>query len=158
MRLVLRKYSDALFKAGYSGAYHFPWVAPLAVLSRPLNNDELKLFAFSLGEAAGSGKINAGEGAWTAFPPDSGQVLFGPRLDLAIPPDAPGVQKAVGFFSPPVIGACLMPAAVDIVSPPPRLSFRAAAVANMFWQPLDAAGYRWKIGNLRWLPAVRKRA
>jgi len=39
--------------------------------------------------------------------------------------------------------------------PIPHLSFRAAAVANMFWQPVETNGemsFKWKIGNLSWLP------
>jgi hypothetical protein len=174
IRLVLRNYSAALFRAGFDGAYNFPWVAPLAVLSRPLNAEELKRCARSIREAAGNGKINAGQASYTAFPV-LGQnqedcVLYGPRLDISIPRDIGLAQKAADFFSPPVIGACLLPADggknANIPSPP-ELSFRAAAVANMYWRTLPpydgtqqggAAGYKWKIGKLRWLAPVKKKA
>ena len=166
---MLRKYSGALFGEGVTGAYHFPWAAPLAALSRPLDSVELKHCARTLREAAGDGKINAVEACFTAFPPESGAALFGPRLEIAVPKDIGG-EKAVGLFSPTVIGACLFDSAGNAavaagagaasLPAPPKLSFRAAAVANMFWRPLKtdgtASGYKWKIGPLCWLPPVRK--
>ena len=167
IRLVLRKYSDTLFKAGLAGAYHFPWVAPLAAISRPLNAEELKHCARSIREAVG-GKILAHEAAAAAFPADKdGTLLFGPRLDLSITPNtlfgSESAVKTTGVFSPPVIGSCLLSAGKDEVSAlphPPPLSFRAAAVANMLWRPLRSGGsvigYKWKIGNLIWLAPVRK--
>jgi len=161
VRLLLRKYSDTLFKAGFDGAYQFPYLAPLAALSRPLNSDDLKQFALSLGQAAG-GKIIAAEGARTAFPPDSEKALFGLRLDIDIAKNTPENQKVLYYFTPPVIGACLLSSNdTTALLPPPELSFRAAAVANMYWKPIRAGaaviGYKWKIGNLRWLPAIKKK-
>jgi len=162
VRLLLRKYSDTLFKTGFDGAYQFPYLAPLAALSRPLNNDELKKFALSLGQTIG-GKINAAEGARTAFPSsDSGTALFGLRLNIDIAKNAPENQKVIYFFTPPVIGACLLSSGdTAALPPPPELSFRAAAVANMYWKPIRAGaaviGYKWKIGNLHWLPAEKKK-
>ena len=163
-RLVLRNYSDALFRAGVTGAYHFPWAAPLAALSRPLDTEELKCCARALREAAGGRKICAGEASLTTFPAESDTLLFGPRLDITIPLNAlgGGASKVSGVFSQPVLGSCLLSAdEVQTQSlPPPKLSFRAAAVANMFWRPLQAGGivigYKWKIGKLCWLPAVGK--
>jgi hypothetical protein len=173
IRLVLRNYSAELFRAGFDGAYDFPWVAPLAALSRPLNAEELKRCACSIRDAAGNGKINAGQASYTAFPMSEHQeacVPYGPRLDISIPQDIELAAKTTGLFSPPVIGACLLPADgsenANIPSPP-ELSFRAAAVANMYWRTLrqydgtqqgGAAGYKWKIGKLHWLAPVKKKA
>lgn len=158
-RLMMRKYSDALFKAGFSGAYCFPWVTPLAAASRPLTADELKNCARALRDAslASGGKITAGEISAVSF---HGEALFGPRLDIS--PNAFDCKKIASIFSPLVIGACLMPDATTL-PPPPKLSFRAAAVANMQWRPVQTEndsrviGYKWKIGKLCWLPAVRKK-
>jgi hypothetical protein len=148
-RLVLRRYSESLFRQGYGGAYHFPWTAPLAELSSPLTPGELKDCARAARAAAGSEKIRAAEAASVPFAAGgNGVSLFGARLDLAIPPAAFG-SKAVSVFSPPVIGACLLENGP--LPSPPELSFRAAAVANMFWQPAHN-GYKWKIGKLFWLP------
>jgi len=153
IRLVLRKYSDTLFKAGFAGAYHFPWVSPLAALSRPFNTEELKNCAVKIRENAGS-KITAHEGAAIVFPAGESTLLFGPRLDFAL--GGSENAKITSIFSPPVIGTCLLSAGEDASLPPvPKLSFRAAAVANMFWHPLRSdgsiIGYRWKIGKLIWL-------
>ncbi|MDR0302131.1 MAG: hypothetical protein LBI04_07470 [Treponema sp.] len=165
-RRVLRNYSTGLLKAGLAGAYAFPWVAPLAALSHPLDAEELKNIARALRKAACGGKFIA-EGADTSAISTAQEkiILFGPRLDFTIPPD---ILAGLGcdFFSPPIIGACLLSAAEsrNNLPCPPKLSFTAAAVANMSWQPVNfsgegaqagAYGYKWKIGKLCWLPSVK---
>jgi len=160
VRLVLRNYSSLLFKAGVEGAYHFPWVAPLAALSKPFSVDELKIYARFLREAVGEGKINAVDAASVAaFSGAEETALFGPRIDIGISQYSfEGSEKVTEFFSPNIIGACLLSAKEDAsaLPSPPQLSFRAAAVANMYLRTVrtDAAviGYKWKIGNLCWLP------
>ena len=179
VRLVLRKYSDSLFKNGFHGAYSFPWAAPLAALSHPLSEDELKYCARTLREAVinqnlsdeaaetqreGRGIFYADESSFTAF--GDGLALFGPCLS-GFPPPNSGIYggitgKVTSFFSPPVIGTCLLPKGLpkgDCHSISPQISFRAAAVANMFWRVNDQGGSfysKWKIGKLHWLPAVKK--
>jgi hypothetical protein len=158
-RLVLRNYSTALFKTGITGA--FPWVAPLAVLSRPLNKQELKNIAQGFRKSAHEGKFNA-EGAYTTpFPPEEkNNFLFGPRLELTTPP---GFLSGIGDpFSQAVIGACLLSGNENekALPCPPKLSFSAAALANMSWQTVnlsaqgapEAVGYKWEIDKLCWLP------
>lgn len=162
-RLVLRNYSAALLKAGFTGAYSFPWVAPLAELSRPLNAQELKNIAHMFRKSAIDGKFNA-EGIYNiSFPLGENKIsLSGPRLDFTIPPDllAGGIGN---IFSQAIIGACLLSDGQNenALPCPPALYFSAAAVANMFWQPVRlssqdaqhyAFGYKWKIGKLSWLP------
>jgi len=166
-RLILRKYSDTLFKAGFTGAYHFPWVSPLAAISRPFNTEELKHCARAIREAAGS-KILAHEAAAAAFPSaEDDTLLFGPRLEPDITQDAlrgsESSSKIISIFSPPVIGSYLLSAGEGEVSAlphPPKLSFRAAAVANMLMSTVRSGGtvigYKWKIGKLIWLAPVRK--
>ncbi|MDR2258594.1 MAG: hypothetical protein LBE14_05540 [Treponema sp.] len=108
-----------------------------------------------------------------------GPAVYGPGLD-------PGgfeqalreiaASKAAGWFSPPVLGAAIvdaggpetgMPPDTAFPAPfraplpePPALSFRAAALANMLFIPLDAGdrarSFEWCIGPLRWLPPVKK--
>jgi hypothetical protein len=205
-RLVLRKYSDSLFKSGFPGAYSFPWVVPLAAISRSLSEDELKHCARALREAAlflEKGKISAPETSCISINMNkeldanvelstndelsanmksgvhnnSEGILFGPCLDLSLPPNAfneSAAKKIIALFSPLVIGSCLLPTdKVDTAAlpPAPQISFRAAAVANMKWRSLQITarsygvarpdsgiGYKWKIGKLCWLPAVRKKA
>ncbi|MDR0622819.1 MAG: hypothetical protein LBG10_00115 [Treponema sp.] len=103
-------------------------------------------------------------------------AVYGPRLE-------PGgfeqalreiaASKAAYWFSPPVLGAALAEAPgpetgtpPEAASPgplpgPPVLSFRAAALANMLFIPLEAGdracSFEWDIGPLRWLPPVKKR-
>jgi hypothetical protein len=155
-RLVLRNYSATLFRAGYTGAYHFPWAAPLAALARPFTKEELKDCARTLRESTGKDGFSAAEPGVLEFPFGS-SALFGPRLDLTIEnTGSPEKTKVIRFFSPTVIGSCLLPAAESRpphLCPPP-LSFRAAAVANMYFRPmaLGLTGCKWKIGNLVWLP------
>jgi len=165
-RLVLRDYSAALLNEGLSGAYSFPWAAPLAVLSRPLNTQELKNIAHTFRKNAIDGKFNA-EGAYSVpFPTgEKNSFLFGPRVDISIPPD---LLNGVGsIISPVVIGACLLSGGQNEndLPCPPELSFSAAALANMIWRPVNltaknaqknAFGYKWKMGKLLWLPKADK--
>ena len=177
-RLLLRKWSDSLFKAGFFGAYHFPWVAPLARLCRPFNTEELKHCARIIRQETlryNNGKINASEALRMAFPvderPQSNELsLFGPCLNLTFPANAlmPSAQdKIIKHFSSPLIGACVLQPAEDIPESKtmpqlPQISFRAAAVANMNWYidppPYTPASFsgRWKIGKPSWLASVRK--
>ena len=157
-RLVLRNYSASLFGAGFPGAFCFPWAAPLAALSRALDDAELKNCSRVLREALGS-KIRAAKAAVCAF---GNETLFGPRIEIDNLPDALAniAGKATEIFPFPVIGTCLLHAdeAENAALPaPPELSFRAAAVANLYWKREDEGGAfcaRWKIGNLRWLPKI----
>jgi hypothetical protein len=163
VQFILRKHSESLFRAGFNGAYSFLWVAPLAVLSRSLSDEELKHCARAIREAsyACGGKINTVESYAATL--DDGLLLFGPRLDIALPEGAFGADsKITHVFSPIVIGASLFtPDGYDATTTPPspQVSFRAAAVANMIWassgSPDPAGGEfccKWKIGKLCWLP------
>jgi hypothetical protein len=162
-RLVLKNYSKALLKKGFTGAYCFPWVVPLAPLSRPLNPQELKNIAYMFRKSAINGKFNT-EGVKTIpFPlGENNGFLYGPRLDLSLPPDF-SIDEISHLHTTTVIGACLLQddKNTDALPCPPNLSFSAAAVANMVWQSVsitaqdtksDAFGYKWKIGKLFWLP------
>ncbi|MCL2243528.1 MAG: hypothetical protein FWC03_03560 [Treponema sp.] len=178
-RVLAGKYSDALIKAGLTGVYKFPCVAPAAVLPRPLCDDELKKIAFSLREDMGMGKFSVTKTSDVKFSAGTEEMtLFGPSLDHGLSTsmltnDAVKIKK---ILSPLVIGAYLLPAShpdyskvlaensgqrLSSVMPNcDRLEFRAAAVANMFWRPFekgDKKGFKWKIGKLFWLPAKRSR-
>ena len=158
IRLVLRKYSADLFGENFPGAYLFPQVAPVFALSQPLTNDELKNCARSLRGTCE--KIHAKEAVTIAF--QDGFALFGPQLDFSpcVFSDSCGFsQKVTGIFSNAILGACLLPAAngkIPALSPP-QMSFRAAAVANLYWHFNDQGGSfysKWKIGKLHWLPKI----
>ena len=179
-RLLLRKWSGALFAAGLAGGWSFPWAAPLACLSSPLSAGELKHCAQVLREqslAGGNGgKITTGPAALAAFPAGSpcGGAVFGPVLELAVPGEAFAANaagKITHRFSPPVLGAALVCGSAGetrAVPPPPALSFRAAALAQMICRPLFTGNgadgvlpdwgcsLEWKIGKLYWLPPVKR--
>ena len=162
-RLVLHKYSKTLLKTGFTGAYRFPWVAPLAALSHPLNPQELKNIACVFRKSAINGKFIAEETETIPFPlGEKDGFLYGPRLDLSLPPDF-SKNKISHFYTKTVIGACFLQDEKTRDAPPcpPKLTFSAAAVANMVWQPVSisaedtksvAFGYKWRIGKLFWLP------
>jgi hypothetical protein len=159
-RLELRRYSETLFCTGYTGAYSFPWVVPLAALLQPLSGDELKHCARAIREASQNEKIEAVQAA--LLPLDGEKTLFGPRLNIDINLDMfeNAAQKIKNIFSPPVIGACFISANVDtsVLPPPPNLSFRAAAIANMYRQSYETGGAwncSWQIGRLAWLPKTK---
>ena len=184
-RLVLRKWSGCLFREGFCGAYSFPWVAPLALLSRPFGAAELARCARAIREetlCVNGGKIT---GINTSHPSTSpGTIgrceiakaaLFGPCLDFCLPSGAfseSAREKIDHLFLPAIIGACLLRpddnSPIDAALPPPRISFRAAALANMSWRSLQGSSaasgavggtsgyFNWKIGKLCWLPPVTR--
>jgi len=182
-RIILRKYSDKLLTEGISGVYTFPLAAPLAALSEPLSADELKQAARSLRENNGLHKFNLTYFTSAAFPAGNGEIdLFGPYLNINTHEIVAGsaAKKIIKLFTPVVIGTFLIPkdnkeqARVGTAEPLARgsysrssrqnssaeislscISFRAAAVANMHWQPgqlNNEKGFKWKIDRLTWLP------
>jgi len=189
IRVELRKHSDLLIKNGLTGVYPFPFVVPLTALSRPLNTDELKHIAHLLRHTTQGSKIIAAESSVTIFPSGTENTeLYGPKLDINIPANifSDVSQKITSFLLPPVLGSFLIipsfnnqdkkaelheqskvfarkppcPSVPSVVINNLQLSFRAAAVANMYWFPFQTdgeTGFKWKIGKLSWLPAVKKK-
>ena len=163
-RAEIKKKSESLLKAGLTGLYNFPWVAPLVSLSHSLNPCELKNFARSLRESMDKNKMYIRGTSVTMF--DTGTVklpLYGHRLELFNNNFSFFTsEKIKSFLSPLIIGSFLSPAdqRIDNLSskidiPLINLSFRAAAVANMYWKTLQINGeiiYKWKICKLFWLP------
>jgi hypothetical protein len=160
VRGELRKYVDLMLKAELTDVYSFPHITPLASLSRALNMEELKQIAHSLRKNIGSNKILTDGDAVADFPGNEKELsLNGPRLNITIPKNVfeCGIKKINALFSPLVIGCFLTKENKKLALEIPRekLAFRAAAIANMYWQPLRLDGeicYKWKIGKLCWLP------
>jgi hypothetical protein len=167
---LLRGYSRLLFRAGVIGAFSFPAVAPLALVSRPCTGEELMEVARALRQASLAGE-RGGKftgGAPTAVPfPDiaeglSGLSVFGPVLDPTLSDPALPDMALPGLVYPfPALILCTaLVAGGNYPLPPGAFSFRAAAVANMVLRPLDISGkdvysFEWRIGRLRWLPGIR---
>jgi hypothetical protein len=168
-----------LFAAGCPGAWSFPGLAPLALVSRPFGKAELGALASAIRYTSmvdgREGKIRPGKTRMLECPGLPG--ILGPLLDLP-PPVLP--PEGVLFPFPALILAAALAdpgdieterKAADIISRMEPFSFSAAAVANMILEPLvpgDAdplapcepepeKGYsfRWKIGEPRWLPALK---
>ena len=178
VRVLLRKHGELLLKDGLTGVYLFPWAAPIAELSEMFNADELKYTAQSLRNITNGEKFSVTEAETASFPSEKEKmILLGHGLDLKITEKVfgEGIKKIKNIFTPLIIGSLLIPESdkqqsrasqtEDLISlcekfssraaPREKLSFRAAAVANMHWKPFkngDEAGYRWKIGKLFWLP------
>ena len=168
VRVPLRAWSASLFAAGLPGAWSFPWVTPLALMRRPLSPHELKGLAHALRK-----HVNLCGGTFIAGPPAPAAIsaetsVFGPVLQIDLPDSLfePVIDAVLNRISPLVIGAALIPIPhssflIPHFPPPPEISFRAAALANMSFRPLpqgaDAGGtacysFEWKIGALHWLP------
>jgi hypothetical protein len=174
-RGALRDWSERLFASGCLGAWSFPWAAPLALLSAPLSGEELKLSAAALREETlargGDGTFRAGGTAGADFPATragglSQRSIFGLRFDPALDPgvslfSGSAAEKILFRFSPLLLGCGILREGEALPPiPPPSLSFRAAALANMSFRPLSggcaAYSFTWSIGKLRWLPRPRK--
>jgi hypothetical protein len=161
-RKILRAYSGELFAGGFTGAWAFPWAAPLALLSRPLEDAELSTLARTLREKnLAHGKFKAGSPARLPLPDFPGAELWGPELDLGLRGEdfGPSAASALSLvFHRPLL-ACTVLYPEDPTPPlPPPLSFSAAAVANLVYRPLEdgAPSFAWEIGELHWLPAIRR--
>jgi hypothetical protein len=196
-RRLLQAWSGKLFAAGLSGAWSFPWAAPLGIISRFLTGEELtglahKLRGISLAEDKG-GKIKTGPPVDIPFPDLAGVYadlsLFGPALDLRLPQPlftgsaATALVHAFSYAEEnlglqpwqnvPVLASAIvkrtsasgegprdnLPSPPNL-PPPPAISFRAAAVANMIFRPITGGAvpsFEWQIGELHWLPAIARK-
>ncbi|GHV02783.1 hypothetical protein FACS189485_04270 [Spirochaetia bacterium] len=180
-RNLLRAWSARLFAAGLCGAWSFPWAAPLGIISRFLTQDELNDLAHALRDEGladgGDGKMRTGAAAVLPFPADgisaagadiAGQsegahaAFFGPTLDLRLPEPLFAGSAAgalIRGFSRPVLASALVCRIPPDLPPPPAISFRAAAAANMIYRALPvgsgAYSFEWQIGELHWLPSVK---
>ena len=184
-RLEFQKWSAALFSAGMSDAYSFPCVAPIAALSEPLSHEELKTCALALRKLISNGndskphdgKLHTEEAARLDL--QNTDVLFGLKLNLNINDnffnDCYGEKSRSNIFlhvfSPVLIGVCIKQTVCqkpgsDPDNPQlffeknndtlPRISFRAAALANMSIRAIDGfspGSYEWIIKKPCWLPS-----
>jgi len=161
IRKTLRAWSASLFSGGMSGAWSFPWVMPIAALNRPLSGEELKNRALILRRTIGlsGGKCTTGPSAIAAL--SDNVSAFGPTVNIVLSDsffafEDNAVERRI---SPFVIGAALCQAEAAPDVNPPHLSFRAAALANIYFRPLlshngayNEFSFEWEIGKLHWLP------
>jgi hypothetical protein len=167
VRLPLRTWSAELFSAGVPGAWSFPWVVPLAQISRPLSPKELQTLARALRSRINreGGILTAGPPLKSGLPPEfNGESIpvFGPSLPITLSDDffEPVAGAVTRRITPMVLGAALLHNPLPAALPePPHISFRAAALANMHcgFLPLGGGGkdgysFKWKMGTLHWLP------
>lgn len=180
IRRLYRNWSGELFALGFPGAWSFPWAAPLAQLSSPLDSAELKKLAVLIRDESlksdSPGTITPLAPALVPFPdvpsPDNSSCpermsLFGPALNIDIPELAVSAirNKALRWFFPIALGAMLVPeneAAYipsEAISLAPRQNFKACALANMRMRigPENVYSAKWKIGTLYWLPKVERK-
>jgi hypothetical protein len=183
---IVEKFRQQLFAIGLDGAFSFPAAAPLALLSRPLLETELKTAAAELRTLLGERKIilsapygesppgkSVPELSFRPLfvPPPAGSSeglsFFGPCLDMPLPalPESAVLARWEKPALAPVIlgrgGAELVRGLADKLPSPPELSFRAAALANLAVYPAGngEAGYSyaWELGRLYWLPNPNRR-
>ena len=163
-----------LFAVGVEGAFSFPAAAPLALLNRPLGPSELTSAAAELRELLGGKKIVVGGqgicGGWAGAEVTGAVRFYGPVLELpsvAFPPDA-----VVQSWEKPILAPAILASggSVPPEMPPPAVSFRAAALANLAMKPVSAGAgaekpgskgiscfeerysFTWTMGPLFWLP------
>jgi hypothetical protein len=163
---IPEEYRRDLFASGFAGAFSFPAAAPLALVSRPFNREELKALAGDLRELSlkegTDGKFRAA-GAGKADCPRGGIRFFGPLL-APWKEDIPSLGGGKVLYRFPALCLCaaLLGPAEDpsAAPPPPELSFRAAMTANLAVRPLSqgekGCSFAWKTGRPLWLPAYRK--
>ena len=171
----LDDYRTRLFAGGFPGAYSFPAAAPLALVSSPLNREELGELARNIRRPGNGtdGKIHCSGTTLIGFP---GKFSFlGLCLDLLLNESLfPQTAKDKILHIPlsPVLCAAIVnsgflsaetncPGENPILKEAPELSFRAASLANLAIRPLAGGeadySFEWKIGPPVWLPKYVKR-
>jgi hypothetical protein len=171
-RRELEAWSAKLFAGGFEGAWSFPHVCPLAILSRPFSRDERKETARRFREIVPAGdKFHSGPVEVLNLA--EGLNIFGPEMtsDLSDSPEKmkdalnmkPGAGKILRIVPRFILGCGLAGKEffTDGKAIPglPSLHFRAAALANMRVEPLEGEfSFRWEIGELSWLPSPQRSA
>ena len=180
-RLLLEDYRRKLFAAGFNGAYAFPTVAPLALVKKPFEKDELKALAKEIRQISllNDGKISTGELSSLQAEIFNGASFFGPLLDLPsldkIPWDIiPGfINDKVLFTFPGVVlcaaalnvrDVCVGSWLENVKSLLPDFqpfSFRAAMVTNLIIRPLKTGAepfsFKWRLEEGCWLPKYERK-
>jgi hypothetical protein len=173
---LLWEYRRQLFAAGFEGAYSFPGVAPVAVVSQAFTKGELQGVARTLRalsvQGGRGGKIAIQDLGSLTYSPSSPSgeslytlTMFGPFLDVPSPEFS---HPRVRYRFPRLLlvaGLIKTEAAERLMQEAlPQSSawfFRAGMVANMLFRPLSsgAPGYsfEWHIGTPVWLPSYRAR-
>lgn len=171
-RRKLEAWSAKLFAKGFEGAWSFPHVCPLAILSRPFSRDERKEAAQRFREIVSAGdKFHSGPVEVLNLA--EGLSVFGPALSSDISDSTekmkdalnmnPGAGKILRIAPRFILGCGLAGKEYFIAGTAipglPSLRFRAAALANMCIDPLEGElSFRWEIGELSWLPSPKRSA
>ncbi|MDR1446300.1 MAG: hypothetical protein LBI90_05320 [Treponema sp.] len=168
-RRELEVWSAKLFAGGFDGAWSFPHVCPLAILSRPFSRDERKEAARRFREIVCAGdKFHSGPVEVLNLA--DGLSVFGPEMTLDLSEDLKKMKDALNINSgagkilriaPRFVLGCGLAGKEDSIAGKaipglPSLHFRTAALANMSLDPLEGEfSFRWEIGELSWLPSAR---
>jgi hypothetical protein len=176
-RSELQKYGES---SDLTDVYSFPCVTPLAALFHPLGMEELKNYAKKLRKSLGTEKIQIFENSAAVFPAaNESLTLIGPKITINTDfllhknEDAKEIYASASahsssiknIFDTLVIGTWLAHGSLEQQTqlcsklnsnlPSGKLSFRAAAIANMYWRSViknNEIAYKWKIEKLCWLP------
>ena len=153
-RAEVQKHAGSLLKTGIKDVYPFPCVAPLAALDKLMDPDELKQYAHMLRKAADKNKFRVSE--ITASPlrvNNKNMELYGLKFDNFI-------TAVIGLFLLPENKKQNITASKMNALPGLNLTFRAAAVANMFWKSFtehEEIYFKWQIDKLFWLPKTNNK-
>ena len=171
--ILIEKYRKNLFKAGYTGAFSFPPVVPLACISSYFTRAELKQAALKIRSLslANNGMISS-KGINNG---DTGKI-FGLLMDLPWEEEVFLENNKILYKHSQLILCCAYSGKGDFphktgifpdlsskreVFSYPKVSFRAAMTANLTIFPLVNCGekydsFKWRLSLPVWLPKVKK--
>jgi hypothetical protein len=172
----MEEYRRKLFSTGMAGAYSFPAAAPLAEVSRPYSEDELKALARDLREISvldgRDGKFHTAGTGRVPWDHAGGPDIFGLRLELTAGERPSGAAllaaslqslrnaKVALVFPECILCAGLSGSGDRGLPEAPCFSFRAAKLANLAIRRLESGeggySFEWKIGTPVWLPGYKK--
>ncbi len=155
-------YRRRLFENGFSGAYSFPGVIPLIITKNPYTPGELKQTTLFLRNLVSGGH----DGWFTSKTPEIMDSLPGISLGgLSFDISLAGLELKDGAAAlpRPFLGITVLNPGEEepylrfsAAVPPPPVSFRAAAAANLVYGIPGTCSCIWEIGHPVWLSPYKR--
>jgi hypothetical protein len=163
--MPLNDYKQKLFQAGFIGVYSFPTVMPLIITKKPHTLDELKSMAIFMRKEIDSVSVSkkfTSQITLSCMKNDNMSGSLG-GFSFVIPLDGLSLKKDDTALPRFLLGLTVLKPdeeekfiSFTKENPPPHISFRACALANMIYSIDEQGACSWEIGHPVWLPSKCK--
>ncbi len=161
------EYKQKMFAHGFSGAYSFPCLIPLALAQKPYTLGKLKNIAVFLRKMISEKNLDgSSSGMCTLNKPcisdDLPGIILG-GLSFDLPRNGLLLANNDTVLPRFVLGLGVLKAGTEESFlrftkhvPPPPILFRACSLANMIYSADEDGASFWEIGHPVWLPSLSK--